>query len=141
LSHPLPFCQLAGLLQQREWYAYALTAAHGLVPACRAAYASAGIKKLAVATDIDAVTLVREVVEMHARLGARQHEAETRMHRALEVPYQTWVCARNRGGFSNLKASPEEVGQVQMHTIYLYIGSVCNMEAPLEEGAQVEIYT
>ena len=109
------FYQLAGLLQRRECYAYALTAAHGLVPACVAAFASAGIKKSIVATDVEAVTLVREVVAMHARLGARQHEAETRMHRALEAPYQSLVRARNRSGFSDLEVSPDEVAEVRRY--------------------------
>jgi len=112
-------CQLAELLQQLDRYAYMLTVVHGLVLACRAAFAGAGIKKPAVVTDADAVALVREVIETHARLGARQHEAETRMHRALEAPYQTWVRASECSGFSDLEASPEEVAQVR---IYIHKG-------------------
>jgi len=92
--------QLAGLLRQREWYAYALTAVQGLMPDCLTAYASAGLKQPTVATDSEAVALVVEMVEMHARLGARQREAETRTHRAVEAPYQAWVRSRPRGGDS-----------------------------------------
>jgi len=109
--------QLAILLQQREWYAYALAALRGLMPACLAAYASAGLEQPPVNTDSDAVALVLEIVEMHARLGARQREAKTRTHRAVEAPYRAWIRARRReGSFSNLDAEPlaHEVAQVRM---------------------------
>jgi len=79
-----------------------------------------GIIKPAVATDAEAVALVRGVVETHARLGARQHEAETRAHCALEAPYQAWVRVRSRDGFSDLQASSEEVAQVKMPNITLF---------------------
>jgi len=108
--------QLAGLLQQREWHAYARSAVQGLMPACLAAFSSAGLDQPPVATDTDAVTLVLDMVEMHARLGARQREAETRTHRALETPYQAWTRARRGGGFTDLEAAPAaiEVAQVRM---------------------------
>jgi len=109
--------QLAGLLRQREWYAYALTSAQGLMPACLAAFASAGLDQPSVGTVTEAAALVVKIVEMHARLGARQREVETRTHRAVEAPYQAWVRAHRReGGFSDLENAPvaSEVAQVRM---------------------------
>ena len=51
--------QLANLLQEREWYAYALSAVRSnLVPACLAAFSGVGIKQPPVATDAGAVALV-----------------------------------------------------------------------------------
>jgi len=109
--------QLAGLLQQREWYAYALSAVRGHLPACRAAFAMADLTYPPVVSDTDAVALVLKIVEMHARLGGRQREAETRTHRVVEAPYQAWARARRRGGgISDLEAAPavDEVTQVRM---------------------------
>ena len=119
--------QLATLLQQREWYAYALSAVRGLIPDCLAAFTSAGLEHPPAATDTDAVALVLEIIEMHARLGARQREAETRTHRAVETPYQAWVRARRCGGFSDQEAplASKEVAQVRMQ---------CNNEPQHREG-------
>jgi len=107
--------QLAGLLQQREWYAYALSAVRGHLPACLATFSGAGLTLPPVATDTDAVALVLKIVEMHARLGGRQREAETRTHRAVDAAYQAWARARRREGvFFDLEAVPtsNEVAQV-----------------------------
>jgi len=108
--------QLATLLQQREWHAYALSDIQRLMPDCLAAFASAGLEQPPVNTDSDAVALVLEMAEMHAQLGAHQREAETRTYRAVEAPYQAWIRTRPGGGFSDLEAAnpANEVAQVSM---------------------------
>jgi len=100
---------LADLLQQRESYAYALTSVRSLVPACLAAFGAAGGKKPTVTTDVDAFALVREMVEMHARLAGTQRAAEARTRRAVHAPYLAWRVALC-GGFSSLDA-PGEVAE------------------------------
>jgi len=114
--HPERLAARVDLLQQTEWYAYALTAVRGHVPACRAAFATAGLKQPMVRTDADAVALVLGVVEMHARLGERQREAQLRVHLAVEAPYTAWLRSRRRsgggGGFTDLGAAvPSELSQ------------------------------
>jgi len=111
--------QLVGLLRQRKSYASALAAVRGVVPDCLAVFAGAGVTKPLVTTEADAVALVLEMVEMHARLGARQREVEARTHHAVEAPYHVWRRARGRGsrvGFTDLAhTAPEEVDQACRH--------------------------
>jgi len=104
-------------------YAYTLSAIKGLMPDCLAAFASAGLEQPPVNTDSDAVALVLEIAEQHTRLGARQREAETRTHRAVEAPYQAWIRMRHGGGFSDMEAAnpANEVAQVRMRQHNEYV--------------------
>ena len=97
--------QLADLLQKRECYAYALTSVRSLVPACLAAFAAADGKKPTVTTDVDAFALVREMVEMHARLAGTQRAAEARTRRAVQAPYLAW------GGGGIMEDAPKDVAE------------------------------
>ena len=99
--------QLANLLQEREWYAYALSAVRSnLVPACLAAFSGMGIKQPPVVTDAGAVALVCTMIEAHVHLAETQRKAEACTHRALEVPYRGFDNVRG-GGISVLDVDGE----------------------------------